>query len=152
MISQFCIGTTAVTDYLQLSPTVTYIKYTKLLNWSYISWLNVSPITIDRLSFTFCNQTFPVLLFSHCDVGATWPGPASDIRSRPNLCLTPLSTTFCHVGRILVVDQSRPVPPVPPCPVDEDGNSHSFHPRGKTEVSHLDLFYLYYRVTVCEET
>ena len=76
-----------------------------------------------------------LLVFSLCDVGATWPGPASTISS--NLCLTPVSTTFSHIGRILVVDQSRPVPPVPPCPADEVGNSHSFHPQGRREVSHL---------------
>lgn len=35
----------------------------------------------------------PFTFFSHCDVGATWPGPASTIWSRPNLCLTQLSTT-----------------------------------------------------------
>lgn len=116
------------------------------------------PIKKDLLDYDelwFMQSNFPFLktplLFSHCDMGVTWPGPASTIRSHPNLCLTPLSTTFCHVGHILVVDQSRPVPPVPPCPVDEDGNSHSFHPRGKTEVSQLVVFYLYYRFAVCEE-
>lgn len=85
-------------------------------------------------------------------MGATWVGPASTIRSCPNLYFTPLSTTFCHVGRILVVDQSRPVPPVPPCPVDEDANYHNFHLRGKTEVSHQVALYLHYRVTVCKYT
>lgn len=73
--------------------------------------------------------------FSHCDVGATWPGPASTTSSLPKRRLTLLSTTFCHVGRILVADQCRPVPPVPPCLAEEGGNSHSFHPREKTEVS-----------------
>lgn len=54
--------------------------------------------------------------------------------------LMQVSIAFCHIERILVVDQSRSAQLVPRCPVDEVGNSHSFHPQEWTEVSQLDVF------------
>lgn len=40
------------------------------------------------------NKIKTLVLFSHCDLVATWPGPASTIRCPPNQCLNPLSTTL----------------------------------------------------------
>lgn len=117
------LNVASVTDYLQLSLKAKMWPYNKLFNWG------LSAIIVH--SFNFLCFNFP--FFFSCDV------------ARPNLCLTALSATFCHVGRILVVDQSRPVPPVHQRPIDEDGNSHSFHPREKTEVSHLGSFLFVFR-------
>ena len=106
-------------------------------------------------TFTLSHNTYLFFYFSHTVVwvphGLAWPGPFTT-SSYPNLCLTTMSTAFCCVGRILVVDRSRRVPPVPRCPADEDDNYHSFHTQGRTEVSPLAVFYSYYFVTVDGET
>lgn len=99
--------------------------------------LTHTALFLCRLSLIKCIFFEILWLLLKCNVSAT-----ATQSSGSSLRLTPLSTTFCHVGHILAVDPSRPVPQAPPCPVDEVDNSHSFRPRAKTEVSHLDVCFL----------